>query len=237
MLERILYDIVKAGLDWFIAQPARFERWCVESLLLTEEEAEKLRIYFQGQPTASPPVLAKPPHLVHGYARTGGPFPCVSLTLGSEDIATDYLNRDASLLDSEEEYYLDPESGEVVDPKIRRLRYTFNFMIHADHPDVCIVYYHLIKFILMSAHDTLEANDVEDLIFNGRDLAPDPRYLPDDLFTRLLTVTVEGDETWAAPMAQFAKHISGIFHEDAVASVAASGEKANITPYTVEPTP
>jgi hypothetical protein len=107
-------------------------------------------------------------------------------------------------------------------------------MIHADHPDVCIVYYHLIKFIIMSAHATLEANDVEDLTFNGRDMAPDPRYLPDDLFTRLLTVTVEGDETWTQPMPDFAQRISGIFHEDTASSLAASGESAKITTYTLE---
>lgn len=234
MIERQLFEVVKAGLDWFKADARRFSRWLVAEQLIEESEAENARIFFEGQPLADPPVPPKSPTLVHGYARTGGPFPCIALTLGGEDIATDYLGRDASMLDSEEDYYLDPEDGRVVDPHIRRLRYTFNLLIHAQHPDVCVWYYHLLKQIIMSAHAELETRNVEDLVFSGRDMAPDQRYLPDDIFTRMLTVTCEGDETWEAALPDFAQRVTGIFSTDGTSGLAEAGETAAITAYEAD---
>jgi len=232
MVERTLFEVIKAGLDWFVEDARRFARWLVQEQLIAEEEADNARIFFEGQPLADPPVPPKAPTLVHGYARTGGPFPCVALTLGAEDIAQDYLGRDASMLDSEGEYYVDPETGDIVDPHLRRLRYTFNLLIHANHPDVCVWYYHLVKWVVMSSRAELEKRNVEDLSFSGRDMAPDPRYLPDDIFTRLLTVTVEGDETWEEAIpAGFAQRVSGIF-QDQTSDLTAAGETAGVTPYT-----
>jgi hypothetical protein len=234
MIERTLFKIFEAGLDWFKEDPRRFERWLLAEQLIEEAEAENARIYFAGNPDADPPIPPKAPTLVHGYARTGGPFPCIALTLGSEDIANDYLGRDMDMLDSDGENYIDPETGDIVDPHGRRFRYNFNFLIHAQHPDVCVWYYHLAKYILMSAHPELERRDVEDMVLSGRDMAPDPSYLPSDVFTRMLTVTCEGDETWEQPIEpSFGARITGIFAEQ-TDELTAAGETAKVQVYGTE---
>jgi len=229
MIERRLFRIVKAGIDWYAERPERFQRFLLTQKELSEEEAAIARIYFGGDPDASPPVEPHPPTLIHGYARTGGPFPCVALTLGGEDISTDYLGRDASMLGSDGEEFFDPETGAVVDPHVRRMRYTFNFLIHADHPDVAIWYYHLLKQIIISSHRELEADDVEDVTISGRDLAPDARYLPDTIFTRMLVVTCEGDEVWDSPMGDRASSVAGIHVENRT-----TGVTGGVTPYVEE---
>jgi hypothetical protein len=232
VIERVLFGILKAGLDWFIADPRRFERWLVTEKLLDAAEAVNMRVFFTGDATVDPPIEPKFPHLIHGYARTGGPFPCAALCLGAEDIATDYIGEDASFLDSDEELYRDPETGEVVDPKVRRMRYTYQLMLHAQHPDVVVVYYHLMKWILMSSRKQLIEANIEEMTFSGRDMAPDPRYLPDDIWTRMLTITVEGDETWEEPLEQYATRVTGIFGppEDPASGLAVAGEKVLMTP-------
>jgi len=240
MIERVLYEVINAGLEWYKADSARFERFLVDKQELSTEEAAKGRIYFGGGTLEDGTVVdAKPPTLIHGYARTGGPFPCWALTLGGEVIETDYLGKDAPFLDSDGENFYDPETGDVVDPKARRMKYTFNIMVHADHPDVCIWYYHLLKTIVMESQDTLEDRDVEDLDFTGQDMAPDPRYLPADMFTRLFQVNVRGDEVWCERSypAPGPKTITGLHIDDDGSGTpvgATGGEKSLVTPYTTE---
>lgn len=238
MVERILFEVINAGLEWYKDKPERFERFLREKQELSADEAATGRLYFEGG-TADDgsTVTAKPPTLIHGYARTGGPFPCWALVLGAEQIATDYLGKDAPFLGSDGEYFRDTETGAVVDPKARRMRYTFNVMVHADHPDVCIWYYHLLKSIVMESQDTLESRDVEDLEFSGQDMAPDPRYLPADMFTRMLQVVVQGDEVWCERSfpEPGAKQVGGLHIDESgsgVLSGTATGEKALVTPYT-----
>jgi hypothetical protein len=238
MPERILFEVINAGLEWYKDKPERFERFLQEDQELSAEEAVKGKLYFGGGTNEDgDTVPAKPPTLIHGYARTGGPFPCWALTLGAEVIETDFLGKDAPFLDSDGEHFVDSETGRIVDPKARRMRYTYNIMVHADHPDICIYYYHLLKSIVMQSQDTLENRDVEELEFSGQDMAPDPRYLPSDMFTRLLQVIVRGDETWCVRTfpEPGPKTVTGI-HVDAdgsgVPDGATGGEKALVAPYT-----
>jgi len=230
MIERKLFDVLVRGIAWFSEKPERFARFLIEEHGLSEEEAAIARTYFGGDPEMDPPEPAHPPTIIHGYARQGGPFPCVALTLGAEDVATDYLGHDASTLDEDGEPYLDPETGDELDPKVRRMRYTFNLMIHADHPDVAIWYYHLIKHLVVSSCEELEQEDIEDITISGRDLAPEPRYLPDTIFTRLLAVTCEGDETWDNRRQERpgrGASVGGIFAPEQT-----TGVTGKVTPYT-----
>lgn len=244
MAERILFEVINAGLEWYKEKPERFERFLQVNQELDEDEAARGRLYFEGGTVVDGDgndveIPAKPPTLIHGYARTGGPFPCWALTLGAEKIHTDFLGKDASFLDSDGENFYDPETGAVVDPKVRRMQYTYNILVHADHPDICIYYYHLLKSIVMESQGTLEDRDVEDLEFSGQDMAPDPRYLPADMFTRLLQVMVQGDETWCERSfpAPGPKRLTGLHIDDDGSGVpvgATGGEKASVTPYTTE---
>ena len=216
MAERRIFEVVNDGLQFFKDNPDALEQFALEALELSAAEAAKLRLYFAGGVNADGDTIeAQPPVLVHGYPRVDGPFPCWALTLGGESIEQDYLGKDAPFLDSEGDRFFDARTGEIVDPRARRLQYRYNFLVIVDHPDITVYYYHLLKQILMSNQTKLEAADVEDMSFTGADMVPDPRYLPHDVFARVLTVTVSGDETWCEDLpATYARSVQGIAVDD-----------------------
>jgi len=231
MAERRIYEVIEDGLQVFKDDPAALELWALESLELDATEAAKLRLYFAGGTNADGDTIeARPPILVHGYPRVDGPFPCWAMTLGAEAIEQDYLGKDAPFLDSDGEKYYDSRSGEVVDPKARRLQYRYELLVITDHPDITVYYYHLLKLILMANQSTLEEKDVEDMGFSGADVAPDPRYLPPDVFTRVLSITVSGDEVWCENLREtYANRVSGIALDDTGEGVTAGDEDAAVT--------
>jgi hypothetical protein len=236
MAERAIFTAISNGLEAFTDKPALFERFLTDNLRLSATEAAKAKLYFEGGTSGSETIDARPPTLVHGYARTGGPFPCWAMTLGAETIEQDYLGKDAPFLDSDGENFYDPDTGQVVDPKVRRIQYRFDIMVISDHPDITVYYYHLLKYIIFSQQANLEEADVEDLGFTGQDMAPDPRYLPSDVFVRMLSLTVSADECWTAAIPGFTQNVGSIAIDDtglgATEGDSASSVNAGITSYT-----
>jgi hypothetical protein len=233
MAERIIFKVVNDGLQRFKDKPIRFERFLLNEIELEAEEAAKGRLYFAGGvDTAGNDVEARPPTLIHGYARQGGPFPCWALTLAAERRAQDYLNQDAAALDEDDELEVDPETGEVVDAKVRRVEYTYNFLVITDNADVTLWYYHLLKFIILSQYDVLKAHHLDDPDLSGADMAPDPRYLPSDVFARSLTLSVQTDETWTTEIAGGGGNRVGGIHvdDDEGFTVGAGSVKAGVKP-------
>jgi hypothetical protein len=235
MAERIIFEVVDAGLDVFKGDPRKFERFLIREIELEPDEAAKGRLYFAGGTNSQgEPVPARPPTLVHGYARTGGPFPVWAITLAAERSVQEYLNQDAAALDEDGEVYIDEDTGAVLDAKARRVEYTYNILVMADHPDVTLWYYHLLKLIILSSLEKLEARHLDDVALTGSDLVPDPRYLPHDMFGRTLTVTVQTDETWAIELEDGGgTQVSGIAVNDAdgqTAGISSVSVKAGVTP-------
>lgn len=240
MVERRLYRIAEAGLAFFTEDSGqRFERFLMSDtgMGLTAAEAAKGRLYFAGgTDDDGDTVEARPPTLIHGYARPGGPFPCWALTLGSERTAREYLGDDAVPLDEDGDRFLDPETGDVVDLKIRRVNYNFNILVISDHPDITVYYYQLLKNILLSQYRITPDNELDDLDLSGQDMAPDPRYLPSDVFARILTVTVDFDECWTEPIdGGFAQTVGAIAIDDTGENVTSGDDvgsvTAKVTPY------
>lgn len=208
MIERILYDVVKRGLDWYKADDGqRFERFLISELRLSESEAAKARIYFAGGEVEGESFEARPPTLQHGYARTGGPFPLWTIILGSEKESAAVLGDDAMALDDDEAFF-DPETGEVVEAKVRIVTYTYLIHVLADNPDIVLYYYHLLKRIILSSHDQFLAADTDSILVGGMDLAPDPRYLPNDIFARQLSVDIDAEECWTEPKEGFGSTVN-----------------------------
>jgi hypothetical protein len=239
MAERILYDEIKQGLEWYQADEGqRFERFLTEHMLLSVGEAALGRLLFAGGTDAEGnTVVPRPPTLVHGYPRIGGQFPCWALTLGSERTAQAYLGDDVLMVTEDGEFQYDPETGSVINPKGRRVEYNFNILVISDHPDVTVWYYHLLKQIIWRRHDELISRDLDNLDTNGADLAPDPRYMPSDMFARQLMVQIQGEEMWAEVMGEFGQTIEGIALNETGDGRTASADpeasvKGLITPYT-----
>ena len=148
-----------------------------------------------------------------------------------------YIGDDAVPLDEDGERFIDPDTGVVVDPKIRRVEYTHNVLCIADHPDVTLYYYSLLKRIVMSQRAVFIGADLDVPTLSGADLAPDPRYLPNDVFARSLSITVQGDECWTEAIEGgfAATTVQGIAVDDTgdqkTSGAAADSARARITTY------
>jgi hypothetical protein len=233
MVERVLYTLIKEGLDWYVADATRFESFLTTHLELSAEEAAKARIYFEGGTVNGESIEARPPTLQHGYPRTGGPFPLWAITLGGESEETAYIGDDVTTLDLDGARLLDVETGLPVEPKGIRLSLTDNILVMAEHPDITLYYYSLLRQIIRRQRAGFIAADLDPPVLNGADLAPDPRYLPEFLFTRQLTVQLVADECWSEELDGFGTSISGIAVDDAGSKTAGAGSvSAGVTSYT-----
>lgn len=130
------------------------------------------------------------PSVLSGYARSEGPFPCIAVTLVSEDIAQDYVG-----IGQEARFLGTPPAKDGTKYK-RRITGTFGVMIYAEHPDIVACYYRVARRILNVGVWRMLEGGLNEPVISGADLMPDPRYAPDNLFVRRLNVTVEYEETW-----------------------------------------
>lgn len=133
-----------------------------------------------------------PPNILSGYARAEGPFPCVSIVLQSEQTIQDYVG-----LGQEYESFTATLDGSD-DYNIFKRRVTGSYALHvmAEHPDVCLAYYRIVRRIISVGYRWLINRDMYDPTLNGQELGPDARYSPEHLFIRRLILTVEYEEEW-----------------------------------------
>ena len=171
-----------------------------------------------------------PPTVVSGYARAEGPFPCWAVTLTSEEITQDYVGvgQQATFLGGPPPT-TDCKTGTEFK---RRVTGTYGITIYAEHPDVCACYYRVARKIMNVGMWRLLEGGLNEPTLSGADLAPDPRYSPENLFVRRLTVSTEYEEVWVdsdalavALMTTIEDYLTcdgtlNIFHEDSGGGVA-----------------
>lgn len=133
-----------------------------------------------------------PPTILTGYARSEGPFPAWAVVLMGDNPNQDYLGLGERLEDTDLDELFDDEVGRV------RTSGVFGIHVYAQHPDVCLAHYRVLRYILNLGRKWLIGRGLQEPQLTGAELAPDPRYLPDQLFVRRLTLTVEFEETWKA---------------------------------------
>jgi len=88
-----------------------------------------------------------------------------------------------------------------------------------------VYYYHLLRSILFEKKAEFQAQGLQNVEYSGRDVAPDPRYLPEGMFLRTLTITCERDET-STEAKGAGTSVDGVFVDD---GVAAAGVEKNVT--------
>jgi hypothetical protein len=184
-LERIVFSHVKNRLQWYIDDPRRFESFLLSGGL-DEEEAASAKENF----------TEYPPALLHGFARQGGVFPCYALVLGNESTAQDYLGENALPIDEDGNEYIDPDTGERIDIHVRRWEHRLDWYVYANHPDQALYNYYLLRHIMVGLRSRLQEEHLDEILFNGAELAPDPRYLPSDIFTRRFSMNFRSDEDY-----------------------------------------
>ena len=132
-----------------------------------------------------------PPTVVSGYARAEGPFPCWAITLMTEEITQDYVGV------GQEALFLGDGDEDKDGTKFkRRVSGSYAVTIYAEHPDVCAFYYRIARRILNVGMWRLLEGGLNEPVITGAELAPDPRFSPENLFVRRLTVATEYEEVW-----------------------------------------
>jgi len=202
MAERIVFEAVRDELSVYTDESnagRKYKSFLINEVGLDDDEAERARVHFSGGTYDGETFEARPPTLTHGYPRSGGPFPQWALTLSAESPVEHFLGDDALPYD-EEGNPIEDDDGVPAESKIRRVKYTYSFLVIVDHPDLVLYHYHLLKHLLLRRTRWLVSRDLDDLEISGQDLAPDPRYLPSDVFVRVLSLSVETDECWVEPL-------------------------------------
>lgn len=185
MIERLIYTVIRDGLDALIANPVRLLA-LLERQNLATAEAERIRDY----------VIATGAQVLHGYPRlTETRFPSYAIILSSEQETRKFLDSSGGIIDAEDR----PELGEdYVGSEIHTSIYSYEYVILTleRRPDMVLAYYQILKFLLSIARDRFLANGVLTMSFSGGDLMPDPRYVPADIFVRQFTFSCEAEQPY-----------------------------------------
>jgi len=188
MVERFLYDVLKTGIDWFLADTRRVSTFYERELGLDAAEAAKARTVFEAD-GGSPTVL-------HSYPRTSGPFPCWAIVLAGDALKQKYLGDDLGQLDEEDELdeLTDLDGKDALGIAIY-VSYQYDIFVYAqDSPDLCLWSYSMLRWILLQNLSEFHTNGMHNVEWTGQDLMPDPRYMPENLWTRRLRLSFEAEE-------------------------------------------
>lgn len=214
IVERKIYTIIKEGIEWFKADPNRVYEFLVKRAELEPEEARKVQDYFSMDPD-DPDHWGGPPTVMHGYPRYPGPLPCYCLVLMDDGIKNKFLGDDGGTIGDEEEKWTDLD-GEDALPQVKYSSYRFEIGVYVyDNPDICVYYYHLLRFMLFDRAESFHELGISNVEFTGRDVAPDPKYLPENIWARVTSLTVETEE-WASDAKGPATSVSGLTVGDGI---------------------
>ena len=184
MIERILFNAIKNGIDGINADPDEITAIFQKVHGLEPEEAQKIRDLW----------AQKPPELHHGYARTDSNFPAYFITLTGENESENWLgNESMQFLDDEGS----PDYGSFVRGAI--WTHTFNVLVYAQHPDVCLYMYQVLKAIFIAQDPYLRNCGLLKLRYSGSDMAPDQTWMPAGLFLRRFTVEAQSEYNQITP--------------------------------------
>ena len=242
MIERFIYSALTDGIADLTAEPKRLERVFDFFQGLDDAEVTNIRAYY----------AANPPSVIHNFPRETSPFPLFAIVLKDESEPTKFLGDFAGFdlgddLEAYEGFESDGIDGAEVFGSI--YQHTFHVMVFAKHPDVCVWYYHIAKYLLTRARHFFVECGLFDMELGGHDVAPDPRYVPAFLFVRTLRFSCQRQfEVVGSPPSEAEGggrirrvagiHVAGGSNTISATvdgeTVAVSGAKTLVTPYDPE---
>lgn len=217
MIQRYLYMALKNGLEEIKTDPRILDELFTEQYGLPDDELDTIKLLF----------VEKTPNVVHSYARSDHTFPLYSLVLASEGEDEHFMAEDAApLLDEDDEDYGSDLYSSIWE-------HTCQILCYSEHPDVTSYMYEVAKSIFLSTKLDLAREGFHDIHISGGELAPDPRYLPENLFVHQITFSAKREFQRTDFQARLTKafRLGGI-HVDKSGSPSDVGEvKTLITTY------
>ena len=218
MIQRLLYKALTKGWEAIKADPTIIDDLFANNFELDQDEVNAIKTF----------LAAKPPTIVHGYARTDQAPPLISILLTGEREADSVLGDEAGDVTTLD----DPDFGSSQYAAFWECNYSLVHM--AEHPDVCQYIYELSKSIIMAAKPTFIPYGVYGMQVSGSDLSPDPRYMPEHFFVRQLTISCRAELLTVDKESKLGKvyKVGGIHVDNSSSNEEIGGVKALITVVT-----
>ncbi len=170
LVERILKRLFDTAVQQLLANKedaVRYFSHFFDTTMGSTERDEFIRAFYN-----------TPPKTVLGYARAGAELPCYAIVLASEEETDSFL---ADLVES------DHETKEFIGAFFEA---TYSVYVYATHPDMAQVLYQIGKAILHTGKGLLMHEGALQVTIGGGELAPDESYMPENMFVRVLRVSV-----------------------------------------------
>lgn len=166
MIQRRLYLILQQGLAAFAKDPSLYNVVFGQYLGLGDKEVASIRATLTRSPI----------RVQHGYPHKDISTPLVAIILQAESQSQKYLGDSGYL----------PLGGEVGAGSLWENSY--QLMVYSENIDLTSHIYELVKAIFIMSHNVLARWGIIAPSFTGMDLAPDPRYIPENLFCRVFGI-------------------------------------------------
>jgi len=177
MIERVLYDMLDAGVTYFSADTTRLNAIFQpdgQTARVTAAEMAKIRATW----------TAKPPDIRHGYATDPTQVPCYTIVLAEDRVEQYALGNLVVVEDG------DPTAESVGAIEDR----TYSLLVYATGADMALWYYKILKNIVLSRLGWLTTYLVQDPRWSGRELEPQQEMLPHGIYMRVLSLQVRVEE-------------------------------------------
>lgn len=215
MIQRYLYSLLTTGIETYQADEALLDDLFEELYELESSEIQAIKTYFQ----------SKGLRVVNGYPRRTTDWPAVAIILAGESEFEPYVGNYAGIIDD----------GELMGAEIEGSiwRHNFQLPVATEHPDVTAYLYEMIKSILFAGLQTLLNLGCFQFTFEGADLAPDTRYMPEQLFVRQLTFGCSREFALIDRQSRLGKafRVAGIHVDSAGSPGDVGGVKTLVEPY------
>jgi hypothetical protein len=215
MIQRYLHDLLTVGVQTYQADENLLDDLFDELYELENTEIQAIKTYFQ----------SKGLNVINGYPRRTTEWPAVAIILAGESEAEPYVGNYAGIIDDGE------LQGAEIEGSIWRHHY--QLPVATEHPDVTAYLYEMVKSIIFAGLGTLVNQGCFQFTFEGADLAPDSRYMPEQLFVRQLTFGCSREFALIDRQSRLNKafRIAGLHVDSSGSPGDVGGVKTLVTPY------
>jgi hypothetical protein len=180
VIQRYIFTAVSNQLAAMASDPTLFDDLFAYTWGLSATEVAGIKSYF----------AAHPIRVQHGYAVAEVNPPLIAITLQAES-QSDFFEGDAAGFTTTAPAgwagfaaSADGAYGAQVEGAI--WEYSYRILCISENIDVTSYMYEMVKAALLGAKEYFIAQGIMLPSYTGMDLAPDPRYTPENLFTRVL---------------------------------------------------
>jgi hypothetical protein len=219
MIHRYIHAILETGIAAYRTDQQLVDDLFAELYELEDTEVRAVKTYFEENGL----------NVYNGYPRLNAKPPFVSIILAQEGEAETYLGDYAGMI-TEDGHAL---YGAEVEGSV--WNHVYHMPVVAGHPDVTSYMFEMVKTVMLAGLRFLIEQDCFQFSFQGHDLAPDPRYIPERFFVRQLVFSCKRQFARVDRDSRLTKafEVAGIHIDSSGSPSDVGGVKTLVTTYGV----